>query len=74
MDGGASVDIETPSSASSDHPAVNSETQHWTALTFAAALGHTICARILLERGANVEGGAVLSEDKCTLTPLQVKQ
>lgn len=27
---------------------------------------------MLLERGANVEGGACLSDDKCTLTPLQV--
>jgi len=27
---------------------------------------------MLLERGANVEGGARLSEDKCTETPLQV--
>lgn len=51
---------------------MNGETQHWTALTYSAAKGHTRCARILLEKGANVEGGALLSEDKCTLTPLQV--
>lgn len=71
LDAGAGVDIETPPSSAA-HPAVNGETQHWTALTHAAAKGHCKCARILLERGANVEGGAQLSEEKCTLTPLQV--
>lgn len=64
--------METPAPCSPAFAAVNGETQHWTALTYAAALGYTRCARILLERGANVEGGARLSEDKCTLTPLQV--
>lgn len=49
----------------------NAETQHWTALTYAALLGHCNIARILLERGAAVEGGAKLNEDKCTVTPLQ---
>ncbi|XP_063912415.1 ankyrin repeat and BTB/POZ domain-containing protein 2 isoform X1 [Zophobas morio] len=71
LDAGASVDVETPISGP-NFTAVNGETQHWTALTYAAAKGHARCARILLERGANVEGGARLSEDKCTLTPLQV--
>lgn len=52
-------------------PAFNAETQHWTALTYTALLGHCNIARILLERGAAVEGGAKLSEDKCTVTPLQ---
>ncbi|XP_011500686.1 PREDICTED: ankyrin repeat and BTB/POZ domain-containing protein 2 isoform X2 [Ceratosolen solmsi marchali] len=47
------------------------ETQHWTALTYAALIGHCNIARILLERGAAVEGGAKLSEDKSTITPLQ---
>ncbi|XP_043799793.1 ankyrin repeat and BTB/POZ domain-containing protein BTBD11 isoform X3 [Apis laboriosa] len=49
----------------------NAETQHWTALTYTALLGHCNIARILLERGATVEGGAKLSEDKSTVTPLQ---
>ncbi|XP_071862841.1 ankyrin repeat and BTB/POZ domain-containing protein 2 isoform X1 [Bombus fervidus] len=49
----------------------NAETQHWTALTYTALLGHCNIARILLERGAAVEGGAKLSEDKSTVTPLQ---
>ncbi|KAF5308313.1 hypothetical protein FQR65_LT06307 [Abscondita terminalis] len=72
LDAGASVDVETPASGSTIYAAVNGETQHWTALTYAASRGHTRCARLLLERGANVEGGAYISEDKCTLTPLQV--
>nr|XP_015834554.1 PREDICTED: ankyrin repeat and BTB/POZ domain-containing protein 2 [Tribolium castaneum] len=71
LDAGASVDVETPIT-NPNFSAVNGETQHWTALTYAAAKGHARCCRILLERGANVEGGARLSEDKCTLTPLQV--
>ncbi|XP_053999890.1 ankyrin repeat and BTB/POZ domain-containing protein 3 isoform X2 [Hylaeus anthracinus] len=50
---------------------INAETQHWTALTYTALLGHCNIARILLERGAAVEGGAKVSEDKCTVTPLQ---
>nr|XP_003703290.1 PREDICTED: ankyrin repeat and BTB/POZ domain-containing protein BTBD11 isoform X1 [Megachile rotundata]XP_012140713.1 PREDICTED: ankyrin repeat and BTB/POZ domain-containing protein BTBD11 isoform X1 [Megachile rotundata]XP_012140714.1 PREDICTED: ankyrin repeat and BTB/POZ domain-containing protein BTBD11 isoform X1 [Megachile rotundata]XP_012140715.1 PREDICTED: ankyrin repeat and BTB/POZ domain-containing protein BTBD11 isoform X1 [Megachile rotundata]XP_012140716.1 PREDICTED: ankyrin repea len=49
----------------------NAETQHWTALTYTALMGHCNIARILLERGAAVEGGAKPSEDKCTVTPLQ---
>ncbi|XP_017767922.1 PREDICTED: ankyrin repeat and BTB/POZ domain-containing protein 2 [Nicrophorus vespilloides] len=72
LDAGASVDTETPASASPNFNAVNGETQHWTALTYASSKGHARCARILLERGASVEGGAQLSEDKSTLTPLQV--
>lgn len=68
------MDTETPAPSSPSFAAVNGETQHWTALTYAAALGHTRCARLLLERGANVEGGARLSEDRCTLTPLQVNK
>jgi ankyrin repeat/BTB/POZ domain-containing protein 2 len=47
------------------------ETQHWTALTYTALIGHCNIARILLERGATVEGGARPSEDKSTITPLQ---
>ncbi|XP_076274350.1 ankyrin repeat and BTB/POZ domain-containing protein 2 isoform X2 [Rhynchophorus ferrugineus] len=72
LDAGASLDAETPPPSSPLFVAVNGENQHWTALTYAAAKGHTRCARILLERGANVEGGAVASEEKITLTPLQV--
>lgn len=72
LDAGASLDVETPASGNPLYAAVNGEVQHWTALTYAAARGHVKCARLLLERGAGVEGGAQHSEDKCTLTPLQV--
>lgn len=60
-----------PSGISYAQSAFNAETQHWTALTYTALLGHCNIARILLERGAAVEGGAKISEDKCTVTPLQ---
>ncbi|KAL0114030.1 hypothetical protein PUN28_011389 [Cardiocondyla obscurior] len=60
-----------PSNMCYAQTAFNAETQHWTALTYTALLGHCNIARILLERGAAVEGGAKLSEDKCTVTPLQ---
>ena len=47
------------------------ETQHWTALTYSALLGHCNVARMLLEHGAKVEGGAKAGEDKPTISPLQ---
>ncbi|GAB0098672.1 ankyrin repeat and BTB/POZ domain-containing protein 2 [Sergentomyia squamirostris] len=68
LDTGSDPNIEVPGHC----PAIHPETQHWTAVTFAACRGNFQAVRILLERGAHVEGGARLSEDKCTLTPLQV--
>lgn len=84
LDVGANPNVEVPASgsmpatsgvsanasllASAAHP----ETHQWTAVTFAACRGAYAIVRLLLERGAHVEGGARLSEDKCTLTPLQV--
>lgn len=56
---------------SSQQFSYHSEFQHWTALTYTALLGHCGIARLLLERGASVEGGAKPSEDKVTITPLQ---
>ncbi|XP_055528311.1 ankyrin repeat and BTB/POZ domain-containing protein 2 isoform X2 [Wyeomyia smithii] len=72
LDAGADPNIEVPTVGTTNCPAIHPETQHWTALTFAACKGNYQAIRILLERGAHVEGGARLSEDKCTLTPLQV--
>ncbi|XP_065334017.1 ankyrin repeat and BTB/POZ domain-containing protein 2 isoform X2 [Cloeon dipterum] len=69
LDSGADVDTESPGSRQGG---ASDETQHWTSLTYAALQGHTGVARLLLERGANVEGGARLSEDRSTETPLQV--
>lgn len=73
LDVGADPNVEVPSIGLNNmYPAIHPETQHWTAITFAACRGNYATARILLERGASVEGGATLGDDKCTLTPLQV--
>lgn len=72
LDSGADPNIEVPSVGSQGSPAIHPETQQWTAMTFAAIRGNYAAVRLLLERGGHVEGGARLSEDKCTLTPLQV--
>ncbi|XP_075213305.1 ankyrin repeat and BTB/POZ domain-containing protein 2 [Lycorma delicatula] len=69
---GCDPDIETPSQGTQGCPTVQPEMQHWTALTYAALQGNVAIAKLLLDRGANVEGGARLSEEKCTITPLQV--
>ncbi|XP_054719249.1 ankyrin repeat and BTB/POZ domain-containing protein 2-like [Uloborus diversus] len=71
LDAGADVDVETPAPGTS-YPYVNPETQHWTALTYATTHGHLSVIKLLLEKGANVEGGARLSEEKITVTPLQL--
>lgn len=72
LDNGADPNIEVPAVGSQGFPAIHPETQQWTAMTFAACRGNYAAVRLLLERGGHVEGGARLSEDKCTLTPLQV--
>lgn len=72
LDANADPNVEVPSIGLSTCSAIHPETQHWTAITFAACRGNFTAVRMLLERGANVEGGACLSDDKCTLTPLQV--
>lgn len=53
-------------------PNIHPDTQHWTAITFAACKGNYHAVRLLLEHGANVEGGASMNDDASTLTPLQV--
>lgn len=72
LDANADPNVEVPSIGLSSCSAIHPETQHWTAITFAACRGNFNAVRMLLERGANVEGGVGLSDDKCTLTPLQV--
>nr|CAD7258854.1 unnamed protein product [Timema shepardi] len=72
LDAGADPDVETPPSGAQGCPYVHAEAQHWTSLTYAILQGSCSMVRLLLERGAHVEGGTRLSEDKCTLTPLQV--
>lgn len=72
LDCGANPNVEVPAIGHVNYPAIHPETQHWTALTFAACRANYQALRVLLERGAKVEGGARLSEEKCTFTPLQV--
>lgn len=69
---GADPNVEVPSVGHAICTAIHPGTQHWTAITFAACRGNYQMVRMLLDRGANVEGGARLSEDKCTITPLQI--
>jgi ankyrin repeat/BTB/POZ domain-containing protein 2 len=66
VDAGASVNAETPPNS------VFGDTQYWTALTYTSLAGNLPLAKYLIERGAYVEGGARLHEDRCTETPLQV--
>lgn len=71
LDCGADPNTEVPSIGINSCPAIHPETQYWTALTFAACRGNHNSVKLLLERGARVEGGASLDEEKSTLTPLQ---
>lgn len=72
LDAGADIDIETPAPGPS-FPGAHPVARYWTALTFACCLGRTSLAAVLLERGACVEGGAGIAEDRGALTPLQVR-
>lgn len=72
LDAGANPNAEVPAASHTNYPCIHPDTQFWTALTFAACQNNVQAARTLLENGAHVEGGARLSEEKCTMTPLQV--
>lgn len=72
LDAGCDPNVEVPAAGSTGYPAIQPDTQHWTALSFAASRANYVALRILLERGGKVEGGARSSEEKCTLTPLQL--
>lgn len=65
LDAGADPDVETPCLP-------HLETPFWTALCYTVLQANVALARLLLERGAHVEGGWKPSEDRCTLTPLQL--
>lgn len=71
LDAGADPNVEVPSVANQNYPAIHPETQHFTAITFATCRGNYQAVRVLIERGAHVEGGARLSDEKCTISPLQ---
>ncbi|XP_016959533.1 ankyrin repeat and BTB/POZ domain-containing protein 2 isoform X1 [Drosophila biarmipes] len=72
LDAGCDPNVEVPPAGSAGYPAIQPDTQYWTALSFAASRANYVALRILLERGGKVEGGARSSEEKCTLTPLQL--
>ena len=72
LDAGCDPNVEVPAIGNANYPAIHPDTQHWTAVTFAASKSNYVALRCLLERGGKVEGGARQSEDKHTLTPLQV--
>ena len=48
------------------------ENKNWTALNYAVINGHYRTAKLLLDRGAHVEGGAMIDEIQSTETPLQL--
>ncbi|XP_072172114.1 ankyrin repeat and BTB/POZ domain-containing protein 2-like [Diadema setosum] len=68
LDNGAKPDIPVPSS-SQKYPCVHPTIRHWTALSFAVAHRHTSVAQLLLDVGANVEGGP---GENYTHSPLQL--
>ncbi|XP_036326380.1 ankyrin repeat and BTB/POZ domain-containing protein 2-like isoform X1 [Rhagoletis pomonella] len=72
LDAGCDPNVEVPPVVQTNYPGIHPDTQHWTAVTFAASRANYLALRLLLERGGKVEGGARLSEEKPTLTPLQV--
>ncbi|XP_033149485.1 ankyrin repeat and BTB/POZ domain-containing protein 2 [Drosophila busckii] len=72
LDAGCDPNVEVPATGIAGFPAIQPDTQHWTALCFAASRANYVALRILLERGGKVEGGARSSEEKCTMTPLQL--
>lgn len=78
LDAGADPNTETPGCGGGSPPpppacAPWTAVAGWTALVYACARGAVQTAQLLLARGAKVEGGATLHEDRTTLTPLQVR-